>query len=70
MSALAPKEITGPCDEARRVERKGPDEVPDPFVRSDLLTNIVRERYPKITYRPWLQGTGLESVPTIDPDDT
>jgi phospholipase C len=70
MAALAPMEISGPCDDMRRVQRKGPDEVPDPFVRSDLLTSIVRERYPRITYRPWLEGTGLEAVPTIDPDDT
>ena len=70
MPAVAPREISGPCDDARRIERKGPDEVADPFVRSELLTNIVRERYPTITYRPWLEGTNLQSVPTIDPDDT
>lgn len=69
MAPLASMEISGPCDDMRRIERKGPDEVPDPFVRSDLLTSIVRERYPRITYRPWLDGTGLEGAPTIDPDD-
>ncbi len=67
MSPLAPTEISGPCDDERRVARTGPDEVLDPFVRSELLTNVVRERYPKITYRPWLEGTNLQTVPTIDP---
>jgi hypothetical protein len=67
MSAPAPMEISGPCDEGRRVGRIGPDEVPDPFVRSDLLTTIVRERYPRVTYRPWLEGTNLQTLPTVDP---
>ena len=67
MPALALVEISGPCDEERRVGRVGPDEVPDPFVRSDLLTTIVRERYPRITYRPWLEGTNLQTLPTVDP---
>ncbi|HKA92760.1 MAG TPA: alkaline phosphatase family protein [Acidimicrobiia bacterium] len=65
----APREISAPCDDARRVERKGPDEVPDPFARSELLTTIVRERFPRVAYRPWLEGTNLQAVPTIDPDD-
>jgi phospholipase C len=68
MSALPPTEISGPCDDQRRVARIGPDELPDPFARSDLLTTIVRERYPAITYRPWLEGTNLQGVPEIDPD--
>ena len=68
MSALAPMEISGPCDEAGWIARKRPDEVADPFVRSELLTSIVRERYPRLTYRPWLEGTNLQAVPTLDPD--
>jgi len=67
LSALAPMEIAGPCDDQQRVGRVGPEEVPDPFVRSDLLTSIVRERYPRVTYRPWLEGTNLQALPTLDP---
>jgi phospholipase C len=69
MPVVPPREISAPCDDARRVQRKGPDEVPDPFVRSELLTSIVRERFPKVAFRPWLEGTNLQAVPTIDPDD-
>jgi phospholipase C len=67
-TTLGPMVISGACDDARRVARIGPDELPDPFVRSELLTNIVRERYPEVAYKPWLEGTNLQGVVTTDSD--
>jgi phospholipase C len=62
-SPLDPTTIAGPCDNKRRLNKVGPDELPDPFDRSELLTTIVRERYPEITFRPWLEGTNLQDLP-------
>ena len=61
--------ITANCDEAQRANEVGPDEQKhESFEPSDLLDEVVRQRYSPPSFTPWLEHTDVRDLPIV-PDD-
>ena len=61
--------VTARCDDEQRIEELGPDEQKrDAFEPSDLLEEVVRQRYSLPSFTPWLENVSVEALPVV-PDD-
>ena len=61
--------VTARCDEAQRAAEVGPDEQKhESFEPSDLLDEVVRQRYSPPSFTPWLEHTDIRDLPVV-PDD-